>query len=174
MSALFGKKKSSALDKRIQKIQEQMENVNHDLRLLSKFVEKPSRPMDLSKLKAVAPEQVVTPLPVAPTRRGSLPPGRQTTSPIPRTMAAQPPLGGGPAPAAATAAMQDAKLDVRAAGYRGATNAYDERFADYLASSFQAARPLRQERRIQRNKAIVMIVVVAFLLIWAVSRFLQL
>ena len=47
----------------------------------------------------------------------------------------------------------------------------DERFADYLASSFQSVRPLRHERRIQRNKAIVMAVFVLFLLLWLLQRF---
>ena len=44
----------------------------------------------------------------------------------------------------------------------------DDRFANYLASSFQTMHPLKQERRIQRNKAIFMIVVVDILLIWVV------
>jgi len=168
MSALFGKKKSSALDKRIQKVQEQMDSVGHDLRLLSRFVEKPNRPVDLSKLKSVTPEQVAAPLTSARIRQGSVPPGRRSP-PASRTMAAPPPLSAGPAPAAAPAAGPAPKVDARA-GYRGAGNAHDERFADYFASSFEASRPLRQARRILRNKVIAMIVVVVFLVIWLVYR----
>ena len=47
----------------------------------------------------------------------------------------------------------------------------DERFADYLASSLHAARPLRHERRIQRNKAILMLVFVLLVLVWFAYQF---
>lgn len=47
----------------------------------------------------------------------------------------------------------------------------DERFADYLSSSFQTVRPLKHERRTQRNKAIVMVGVVLVVLFWFLSRF---
>ena len=43
-------------------------------------------------------------------------------------------------------------------------NTRDERFAEYLANSFQTVRPLRRERRLQRNKAIVISVFVLILL----------
>ena len=46
----------------------------------------------------------------------------------------------------------------------------DDRFADYLASSFHAVRPLRHERRLQRNKAILLTVVVLAIVVWAVLR----
>lgn len=49
---------------------------------------------------------------------------------------------------------------------------HDDRFADYLASSFQPVRPLRHERRIQRNKAIVMLIVLALLLFAVLYQFL--
>lgn len=53
-------------------------------------------------------------------------------------------------------------------GAEGASPVRDDRFANYLASSFQTMHPLKQERRIQRNKAIVMVVVVTVLLVWVV------
>lgn len=40
----------------------------------------------------------------------------------------------------------------------------DERFLEYLSSSFDRGRPLGKERRIQRNKAVLMLVIVLFLL----------
>ena len=49
----------------------------------------------------------------------------------------------------------------------------DDRFARYFSNSFERARPLRHERRIQRNKAILMSVFVFALLVWAVFRFLR-
>lgn len=48
---------------------------------------------------------------------------------------------------------------------------HDRRFADYLSTSFQPVRPLRHERRIQRNKAILMAVVAALALFWVLYRF---
>lgn len=46
-----------------------------------------------------------------------------------------------------------------------------DRFADYFSTSFQPVLPLRRERRIQRNKAIVMSVFVLMVLFWIVYRF---
>ena len=46
----------------------------------------------------------------------------------------------------------------------------DERLVDYLADNLDSARPLRHERRIQRNKAIVMVIVVLIVLFWLVYR----
>jgi hypothetical protein len=73
------------------------------------------------------------------------------------------------APAGAPAAETDvsAEPDRRRAGGRRIP---DERFSDYLASSMQGTRPLRHERRIQRNKAILMIVFVLVVLVLLLSH----
>ena len=47
----------------------------------------------------------------------------------------------------------------------------DERFADYLASNLAASRPLRHERQVQRNRAVVMLLVVVIVLTWVVFQF---
>ena len=47
----------------------------------------------------------------------------------------------------------------------------DERFSDYLASSFEADGPLRYERRVQRNKAVVLAIIVLVVLGWLISHF---
>jgi len=49
---------------------------------------------------------------------------------------------------------------------RDTNTVYEERFADYLASSFQTVQVLKHEKNIQRNKAIVMVVIVV-LVLWA-------
>jgi hypothetical protein len=152
----------------MEKIQEEMDRVNHDLRLLSKFVEKPERAVDLSKLRTSAMEAEREPPVPASARRGPAAPG---------SAAMQAPLRAVRAPLSAETAaptvrpepVADPRSDPRAV--RGTAKAYDERFADYLASSFQAARPLRQERAIQRNKAIVMAIVVVILFLWALYRY---
>ena len=161
MNSWFNKKPSSSLDKRVQRIQEEMDRVEHDLRLLSKFVEKPNRPVDLSRLKSVGVEPNREDLVPAAPKRGLVAPVA-----VPRPVAAP------PSPSAARPAVVEPRADARA--YVGKSNPYDERFADYLASSFQAARPLRQERAIQRNKAIMMMVVVAVLAILVLYRLLKL
>jgi len=51
--------------------------------------------------------------------------------------------------------------DSRAGGARRSqTDLRDERFAEYFANHFQTTRPLARERKVQRNKAIVMVVFV--------------
>ena len=47
----------------------------------------------------------------------------------------------------------------------------DERFSEYLSSRFQPARPLKRERSVQRNKAIVMLGVLVVVLYWFIVRF---
>lgn len=46
----------------------------------------------------------------------------------------------------------------------------DEQFLEYLSSSFNSGRPMRQERRIQRNKAILMLIIVLFILFFVMYR----
>ena len=48
----------------------------------------------------------------------------------------------------------------------------DERFVGYLARSVDSLRPLRHERRIQRNRAIMMTVLAVIVLLWVVYRYL--
>lgn len=47
----------------------------------------------------------------------------------------------------------------------------DERFADYLATSFYSVGPLRHERHTQRNKAIVLAVLALIVLVWLAVRY---
>ena len=53
---------------------------------------------------------------------------------------------------------------------RGRQTLRDQRFADYLASSFEATRSLRTDRRTRRNKTIFMVVVACVVVLWALSR----
>ncbi len=46
-----------------------------------------------------------------------------------------------------------------------------DRFPDFVSGSFESTRPLRHERRLQRNKAIVMLVFLGLVLFIMVSRF---
>ncbi len=49
--------------------------------------------------------------------------------------------------------------------------ASDKRLITYLASKdFQSVRPLKHQRRIQRNRAIVMLLIVGALLVWIIGK----
>jgi hypothetical protein len=43
---------------------------------------------------------------------------------------------------------------------------HEERFSEYLSGDFQTIGSLKNERKLQRNKAVVMIVFVIFLVLW--------
>ena len=60
--------------------------------------------------------------------------------------------------------------DLRAEADKAAKAAHHERFVDYLASNFQPARPLRHERKIQRNKAILVLVLLGVIVVWLIAR----
>ena len=47
----------------------------------------------------------------------------------------------------------------------------NDRFADFLTSGLQGVGPLRHERRLQRNKAVFMLVCAFLFLFWVVYRF---
>jgi hypothetical protein len=49
---------------------------------------------------------------------------------------------------------------------------HDERFSQYLSSSFKPTRSLKHEKSVQRNKAIVMSCVVLVIFVWGLFRFL--
>ncbi len=43
---------------------------------------------------------------------------------------------------------------------------HEERFSEYLSGDFQTIGSLKNERKLQRNKAVVMVVFVIFLVLW--------
>lgn len=57
---------------------------------------------------------------------------------------------------------------------RARRRGHDERIADYLATRSGSTRPLRHEKRVQRNKAIVLSIFVFFVLLWVVYRIVNL
>ena len=48
----------------------------------------------------------------------------------------------------------------------------DDRFGNYISGSVETTRPVRFQRRISRNRAVVTGIFLAVLLFWAMSRFL--
>lgn len=132
-------KRDSALENRLKKIREELSLINKDIRSLSDVAKNPEKVAHLPRLKSVEPRKTPESKadPEAPPRSAV-----HTTEP--------PSLAPKEADKQAT---QKAVLR-------------DEKFRDYLSSSFESIKPLRQERRVQRNKAIIMMVFVLILLFW--------
>ena len=159
-------KKPSIFEKKLRELEEQASLVESDIRSMQRVLKKPGS-AELPSLRSNQPEprRVEPPAPVEP-----LPP-----PPAPK-MVEPPAPGKKPAPegelfgadeVAAARAGKPAVLDTRS---RKAPPG-SERFASYLSSgSFGRSRPLTQEKRIQRNKAVFMLIfvaLIAFLLIQA-------
>lgn len=152
---LFGKKKNNVIDRRIKELRKEMERVRGEMKT------------------AARPEAAPPPLP-AP---------RAFPAPGP-VFGAKPPLGKAENDLFAHAARQSEAGGGAAAGRPfagdlGYPSLFDQpdtnpqtvrkKFANYfMAGHFQNLRPLRQESRIVRNKAIVMVILVLAvgLLVW--------
>lgn len=88
-----------------------------------------------------------------------------------------------PAPApAAVASREDSPATTRSSTDSGTSEwrrkrardweqSRGDRLGDILSGGVAAGRPLRHERRLQRNRAILMLVVALMLLVWFVARF---
>ena len=165
---LFGKKKSNVIDRRIKELQKEMERIRCEMKTASR------------------PE---TSKPLMPGRRmpfqgeRSVPEPRVSAAPGP-VFGAKPPLGQAENDLFAHASRQSEDGAAGSAGRpfagdRGYPSLFDQpdtnpqsvrkKFANYfMAGHFQNLRPLRQESRIVRNKAVVMVVLVLALIFWLV------
>jgi hypothetical protein len=139
------------LSQRIQDLERELGRVQDDIGALSKAVSEPDRKDTIKRLRELSP---------APGRpRGEAAPARAAEP----AKSAQGELFGqggqsGTVPVKAAPARPGAPT--RVTSPEG-----DERFANYFTTGgLQAVRPLREERRIQRNRAILMVVVAVLLL----------
>lgn len=166
---LFPRRKS-ALSKRLEAIDRELQTLDSDLRYLSKVAEEPEAEIDLSRLKSVRKEEPDTPVPV------SVPPPRpvvERPSPVVQPVPQEPEETGPSAVDRASAQdaarnfAQTSESTAKDPSEEETSDDYRNRFADYLASNFEAhaIRPLRHERRVQRNKAVL---VVIFLIVIAI------
>lgn len=128
-------KRPSALERKIKRVRKELALVDSELRTLTKFVEKPGMSADLAQLKATPKEEALS-------TRFQSPPSTHSEG---LQSASQP----------RQRITQHQKEPERSK---------DDRFADYLASSFQTVQLLRRERSKQRTKAIVMLIFVLFAL----------
>jgi hypothetical protein len=137
MGGLF--KKQSQVERRLRELEEEKELVRKDIRTLSKALKNREEFAGVPRLKSSSP---------AVTARRSA-----AAAPAP-----------GPAPAAAPEEPRPREmLDEGAAALRakGSPVSKDSRFTNYFqVDTAQGRRPLRQEKSVQRNKAIFMLVIV--------------
>ncbi|MBU4366436.1 MAG: hypothetical protein KKF10_04820 [Verrucomicrobia bacterium] len=154
---LFGKKKNNVIDRRINELRKEMKRVRGEMKTAS-------RP---------GAAQAPIPMPVPRVSAASGP-----------VFGAKPPLGKAENDLFAHAACQSEAGGATAtgrpfAGDSGYPALFDQpdtnpqtvrkKFANYfMAGHFQNLRPLRQESRIVRNKAIVMVILVLALIFWLV------
>ena len=165
---LFGNKKANVLDRRIRELQKEMARVRGELKT------------------AARPE---TSRPRMPVRRASFQgaqPGtdaRMPAAPEP-VFGVKPQLGRAENDLFALASRQSQaagaeEAEIPFAPGNGYSSLFDQadtnpqsvrkKFANYfMAGHFQNLRPLRQESRIVRNKAVVMVVLVLALIFWLV------
>jgi hypothetical protein len=152
---LFGKKKNNVIDRRIKELRKEMERVRGEMKIVSR-----------------------------PGAAQSSPPAPRVSAAAGPVFGAKPPLGKAENDLFANAARQleTGKAEVTgrpSAGDRGYPSLFDQpdanpqtvrkKFANYfMAGHFQNLRPLRQESRIIRNKAIVMVILVLALVFWLV------
>jgi hypothetical protein len=152
---LFGKKKANVIDRRINELRKEMERVRGEMKT------------------AARPEAAQSSMPAPRVSAASGP-----------VFGAKPPLGRKENDLFAHAARQTEAGKAEAtgrpfAGDSGYPSLFDQpdtnpqtvrkKFANYfMAGHFQNLRPLRQESRIVRNKAIVMVILVLALIFWLV------
>jgi hypothetical protein len=161
MGSLFRKK--SPVDRRMKALKKELSLVDTDIRSLSKDVEKQGMSSELLRLR----EEVDYQAQVMGTPWAADVPSEPNET-----------IGTGHAEKAQNTGKRTRKAAIarleeeRVIKERG-QSIRDERFSDYLSGTFQSVQPLRQERGVQRNRAIVMVVIALLGLIWLWHTFLS-
>jgi len=156
---LFGKKKVNVIDRRIKELQKEMERVQGEMKAASR--PETAKPPMLGQRASFQGE-----------RPGAEPRVPAATGPV---FGAKPPLGQAENDLFAHASRQSQAVGADG----GHPSLFDQpdtnpqtvrkKFANYfMAGHFQNLRPLRQESRIVRNKAIVMVILVLALIFWLI------
>ncbi|MFH1477957.1 MAG: hypothetical protein ABIH24_10795 [Verrucomicrobiota bacterium] len=157
---LFGKKKKNVIDRRIKELRKEMERVRGEIKTAS-------RP-GAAQSTMPTPRICATSAPVF----GAKPPPDRTENDLFTQAARHSETGGAEAagrPFAGDSGAPSLFDQPAASSSRLAEVGMREKFANYfMAGHFQNLRPLRQESRIIRNKAIVMVVLVLALILWLV------
>ena len=164
MGSLIGKK--TLLERRLKELKKESELVREDIKVLSRAVNHPDEVNSLPRLKSLRREERRVP---PPTRKDPVSAPRELPPP-------------GPQPASANGELFDWTLRAEQMERQAAGNSPHEigpslpgpvggpknkavmknhRFASYFSSgNFLGGRPLKQEKSVQRNKAVFMIIFV--------------
>jgi hypothetical protein len=145
-------RKNSRLQARVDELQRELEHVETNIAQLDQAVNTPDREVAVRRLRRVTERQE--------RRDDDLPRMSSRPEPAPAFSPAAPSPEGSVVPAAGDG--------LEGGGLPRLTP--DRRFASYFVTgSLQSVRPLRTERRIQRNKAIIMVIFAIILLYGVLS-----
>lgn len=151
---LFGRKKTSTIDRRLEELQREMARLGTEIKSAARYAKaggESSPSAEAAKPRPVPPAAESEPMDAV-----SVPEG-QASAPDADKPVAVPALPGGESAGDLPLFEQRAPL----------TMTSRERFANYfMAGHFSNLRPLRQEKRIIRNKAIIWSVLVVLALVW--------
>lgn len=161
-------RKESSLERRMKLLQKESEAVRGDIRLLSRALKNPDEANVLNRLKSRRfHEQSIRP----PERRdpvgGRRSPGNAEEGAVVEEAGSRDVADRRPERIWTRGGQASTGAEGGEATARNPRLAKDERFASYFSSGgFLGGRPLRQERNIQRNRAIAMLLVVGIVLLW--------
>jgi len=155
---MFGRKKKSAIDRRLQELQKEMSKVGTDIKSLSRYAKAGGPVLVPESKKALEAGLSAAESPGDPQTRASGPDdllSQEQNGEKKSTFFPDSDVKGrnGDMP------LFEPRAQISATGR--------EKFANYfMTGHFTNLRPLRQERRIVRNKAIIMSVLVIIALVW--------
>jgi hypothetical protein len=163
MASLTGKKTS--LERRLKELKKESELVREDIKVLSKAVQNPDEVSSFPRLKSLRHEERRVP---PPTRKDPVSAPREPPPPVPKSSNVGELFDWMPRAEQMDRQAADMppkvigqSLPAQAGGPKNKAVMKNHRFASYFSSgNFLGGRPLKQEKSVQRNKAVFMIVVV--------------
>ena len=161
MGSIFRKK--SPADRRMKALKKELSLLDSSIRTLSKDVEKKGIPPELRRLR----EEVDYQSQVMGTPWAADSPDDDSQVGASGHVKRATKTGKNTRKAAVARVEEERVIRQRGKDIR------DERFTDYLSGTFQSAQPLRQERGVQRNRAIVTAIIAVLGLIWLWHTFLS-
>jgi len=167
---IFGRKKESVIDRRLQELQREMGKVGTDIKSLSRYARAKTNGRAHApasgNAKLTVPESGTTSKAASPA--ANLSAGVQPRSSVPDDLLSQEQNSEKESQFFPDDAAKGGSGDMPLFEPRGPLSTTGrEKFANYfMAGHFTNLRPLRQEKRIVRNKAIVMSVLVVIALVW--------
>jgi hypothetical protein len=157
----FPTSKKSAIDRRLKELEKESKLLRGEVRSLSKAVKKPESLAASGRFRPPPPEPRPPRTPersAGPAHRPERPAGQFNWGPRGPAAPPKPEAAVGSPPAGEPQRNPVEK---------------DKRFANYFSSGgLMGTRPLRQEKNVQRNKAIFMIVLLVIVGLWVASIFL--